>query len=349
MIQERFQEAPTDSLTWTHAKHDGVEISVGLCAALDRRDLQSVFDRLAGRRGSLEHISEGRSTILKSHSGLLHDGIKIKGAGLNGGTVDFSRKHKGAYDLPHYDFEGNYTADAARAYQRAFAGGMSFQQAVNEFRVSHYLTDHGFATYPPIGYGHIRRGNRTSWFCLLNAPWQPHWDWYSRDTEHRLLEQVPRFTARAQLDLQRLGLTLVLFGVARVDGELLRKDLHTARFESTDDSFMSRACYCFFDMNLILAYFANPRHDPGISGWVERAWCEYVGELCGDSPDYSDVVSLKRVLVTLKRNSNLSLEERLAFIHADPIARRICTGMMSVDERDHFPLSDRSRTPVPCR
>lgn len=157
-------------LEWTETTVGNVTIALGLDSDLNGADTASIVDRLTGRYAGDEHLSEGRSTVLPSRSGLAYDGIKIKGAGLLGGTVDFSRRHDGAFDLPYYDFEGNYMPDRSKSYQSAYAGGMTYQQTVNEYRVSRYLTDRGFDTYPPIGYGCLRKDDLTSWFCLLNAP-----------------------------------------------------------------------------------------------------------------------------------------------------------------------------------
>lgn len=330
------QEPRDAPLSWSETSHGEVTIGLGLERALDDADTAAVLDRLAGRYTRKQHRSEGRSTVLPSRSSLLYDGIKIKGAGLLGGTVDFSRQHTGAYDLPYYDYEGNYAPDKARASQSAFAGGMTYQQAVNEYRVSRYLTDHGFDTYPPLGYGYLRKADLTSWFCLLNVPYRPHWQWNAPAFDRHLVEEVPRFTARAQKRMRDLGLLLVLHGVTNIDGRLVRKDFHSARFHDPNDSFISRICYHFFDTNLVLGLFAHRVYETGIPGWVERAWCEYVGELCGDSPDYETVQAFKQTLLKLKVNDRSTLDERMEFIRNDAVARLICRGFMSEMEQRRF-------------
>jgi hypothetical protein len=273
---------------------------------------------------------------LPARSKLRYDGIKVKGAGLLGSVVDFSRRHRGAFDLPCYDFEGNYSADASRAFHRPYAGGMSYQQAVNEYKVSRYLVDHGFDTYPPIGFGYLKKDSLTSWFCLLNAPFQPYWKWNAPDFDQHLIEEVPRFIARAQMRMRDLGLLLVLHGAANIDGRIVRKDFHSTRFIDRNDSFMSRTCYHFFDINFILYTLAHPVYDTGIPGWVEKAWCDYVGELCSDTPDYRAVKDFKETLLELKLNDHSTLEERVAIVRGNPIATVLCRRFMSEQEQRHF-------------
>lgn len=323
-------------LIWSETDHGDVVIGIGLERALDGADTAAIADRLTGRYTREEHLSEGRATVLPARSSLLYDGIKIKGAGLLGGTVDFSRYHTGAYDLPYFDFEGNYIVDKARAYQRAYAGGMTYQQAVNEYRVSRYLTDRGFDTYPPLGYGYLRKDKLTSWFLLLNVPYRPYWRWNDPAFDRGLVEEVPRFSARAQNRMKDLGLLLVLHGATNIDGRLVRKDFHTARFNDRNDSFISRICHHFFDINFMLGLFAHKVYETGIPGWVERAWCDYVDELCGGSPDYAAVQALKQTLLKLKVNDHSTLEERMEIIRGDPITSRICRQFMNEAEQRQF-------------
>ena len=330
------KEHKEGSLAWFETARGSTAIGLGFEKALSDADMTTILDRLVGRYAGDEHLSEGRSTVLPSHSTLLHDGIKIKGAGLRGDSVAIGRRHTGAFDLPYYDFEGNYTADRSRAHQTAYAGGMSYQQAVNEYRISRYLTDNGFDTYPPIGYGYLRKDGLTSWFCLLNAPFKPYWKWNAPDFDAHLVKDVPCFIARTQNRMKDLGLQLVLHGVENIDGRLIRKDFHSVRFVERNDSFISRICYFFFDINFVLYTLAHPVYETGIPGWVEKAWCDYVGELCLSGPDFETIQMFKEALVKLKLDDRSTLDERMEIVRSDPIAREICRQFMTEQEQRQF-------------
>lgn len=325
-----------DRLQWMEAVRGGTKIALGLKEQLDDMDITSIVDRLTGDYTRDEHISEGRSTLIPSRSGLRYDGIKVKGTGLLGGLVDFDRSHDRIYDLPRYDFEGNYAPDPARAFQTARAGGMSYQQAVNEFRVSGYLVNSGFDTYPPIGYGCQRTEGITSWFCLLNAPFQQHWQWNDPEYDRGLVDQIPRFAARSQMKLKDLGLLLVLHGVANIGGRLIRKDFHSARFMSWNDSFISRICYYFFDINFVLYTLVHPVFETGISEWAKKSWCDYVDELCDESPDFDAIKVFKNTLVKLKLSNDATLEQRMDIIRGDPVASLLCREFMTSYEQRWF-------------
>lgn len=324
------------SLAWFETARGNTAIGLRLEKALADADIATILDRLVGRYAGDEYLSEGRSTVLPSDSALLYDGLKVKGAGLCGDIVEIGRRHTGAFDLPYYDFEGNYTPDRSRAHQAAYAGGMSYQQAVNEYRVSRYLTDNGFDTYPPIGYGYLRKDGLTSWFCLLNAPFKPCWKWNAPDFDAHLVQEVPRFIARTQNEMKELGLQLVLHGVENIDGRLVRKDFHSVRFVERNDSFISRICYFFFDINFVLYTLAHPVYETGIPGWVERAWCDYIDELCSSRFDFGTIQMFKETLVKLKLDDRATLDERMEIIRSDSVARGICGQFMTEQERRQF-------------
>lgn len=76
-----------------------------------------------------------------------------QGSGLTVVGDQVGRRHRKPYALPRYDFEGAATVDAAKDHGRAFAGGMSYQQACQEYVVSRHLWDRGMKVLPRSATG----------------------------------------------------------------------------------------------------------------------------------------------------------------------------------------------------
>src|SRR5262245_56908988 len=53
--------------------------------------------------------------------------LKLKGAGLSGGPVQFGVYHRTGPKAPVFDFEGRMMEDIAAGHDGAFRGGASFQ------------------------------------------------------------------------------------------------------------------------------------------------------------------------------------------------------------------------------
>lgn len=94
--------------------------------------------------------------------------LKLKGAGLGGGAVQFGTYHKTGPKAPVFDFEGRMMDDIAAGHDGAFRGGASFQQAVTEYRVTQLIAAAGYPVVPCAGYGRLRKGGLTSWFSLFD-------------------------------------------------------------------------------------------------------------------------------------------------------------------------------------
>ena len=94
--------------------------------------------------------------------------LKLKGAGLSGKGVEFGRFHRTGPKAPVFDFDGRMMEDVASGHDGAFDGGVSFQQASTEYRVTQTLTALGYATVPCLGYGCIEKAGRVSWFSLFD-------------------------------------------------------------------------------------------------------------------------------------------------------------------------------------
>lgn len=304
---------------------------------LNDSDVDLVFRSLSGEPPQDRILSEDRAALFKLSKPLFgFDAVKIKGVGFRGDVVDFSTLHTGDYDLPHYDCNGNFSLDHARSFQRAYRGGMTYQQAHNEFLISEHLRARGFDTYPALGYGSLSRDGKTSWFLALAAPYLPHWRWSKPEYAKDLVEKVPRFSAAAQKRLYELGLHLVLHGISSDGQRLIRKDFHTSRFVSSADSFMSKVCYFFFDVNFELATFSHPYFETGIDNWVEFAWETYINELSGKTYKFKDIEAAKKTLVEFKHAVDLSLEDRLEMICNHELLRCLCLSRMNREEKFLF-------------
>lgn len=92
--------------------------------------------------------------------------IKIKGAGLNGGPIDFSKRMKSGLRAPLFDFDGRMMEDVASGHDNAFLGGSTFQQATIEARLARILAQLGYGVVPCLGYGWVEQSEVRSWFTV---------------------------------------------------------------------------------------------------------------------------------------------------------------------------------------
>jgi hypothetical protein len=89
---------------------------------LSAQDLDTIADQMAHRYRGPSIWHETRGVLIPCSSEQRYDGIKIKGAGYRGKPVRFGIPHQHVYALPRYDFEGNFTPDAAKAHERPHSG-----------------------------------------------------------------------------------------------------------------------------------------------------------------------------------------------------------------------------------
>ncbi len=322
-----------DDLRTVEATRGDVAVTLFVRRALSERDVARIVDQLTGRYEGPRHLSQERTVLLPAETDLPYDGIKLKGAGLRGGRIRFDEAHQVPYALPRYDAEGSYAEDLARGFHRACSGGMSYQQATNEYRIVSWLVSRGFDTLPALGWGSVDSAGRKSWLLVLNAPFREFWDWCHQPSwDADLVREMPVVQARGQVELRRLGVTLALNGVTSVGGRLVRKDLHGARFHDRNDTFVSRAMYELFDVNFCLWNYRDPRAQPGLEEWTERSSRTYVEELTGTSHTM-DVIEDFRSFNWIYRDAGLSLTERLALIESNPISRHVLDQHLPESER----------------
>jgi hypothetical protein len=314
-----------------HIEHDHAGERIDLLAdpALSDEDAAQVFACLLGRM-PLRHVLDGdRSVVLPGRGSGVYGGIKIKGAGLRGGRVRMGRRHDKPYALPRYDAEGAASVDAAKDHGRAFAGGMSYQQARHEFTVSRYLHQRGVRVFPSLGYGAVRRDGFTSWFCVLDWPFGQVRDWWALTRGERVaVERIATAFGDTQRDLARRQVYLALSGLVEFGDALLRKDFHTAHIAGPNDSFLTLLSYYLFDTNFILAQFVYDRHLPDVADHRTVAKAAYVRALTGQDYSPARIDGFKGLLVELKY-ADWMMERRMDRLAADPIGRTLLESFLA--------------------
>jgi hypothetical protein len=290
--------------------------------ALTDADAAQVFDYLLGHGASRRLLDGDRSVVLPSRGSGAHGGIKIKGAGLQGSGVRLGKLHSKPYPLPRYDAEGAATIDAAKDHGRAFAGGMSYQQARHEFVVSRYLELRGMRVFSPLGYGVLRRGEFASWFCLLDTPFRELREWWQMTRERTAVERIAAAFGETQRELARHEVFLTLSGMVAIGDELVRKDFHTAHVAGPNDSFLTRLSYYLFDTNFILAQFVLDESLPDIADHRDLARSTYLRALTGQEHPPAVIDNFKSLLVELKY-ADWPVEQRIARVADDPIGRTV--------------------------
>lgn len=316
-------------------EHDGTRINLLADPSLGDADAAQLFDCLLQRKPR-RHILDGdRSIIIPALGASLHGGIKIKGAGYQGGPVRVGQRHDKPYPLPRYDAEGGATLDAAKDHGRAYAGAMSYQQARQEFIVSRLLHHGGMRVFPAIGYGSLVRDGCSSWFCLLDWPFGEVRDWWTHTRDRAFVERVAQAFGDTQQELARRGAYMLLSGMVRLGDELVRKDFHTAHLAGPDDSFLTLLSYYLFDTNFLLAQFVHDRHMPDIGDHRTLARTVYIRALTGEEHSPANIDRFKGLLVELKY-ADWQMEQRIDRLAADPVGRTLLERFLDESGERHL-------------
>jgi hypothetical protein len=313
-----------------HHSRDESPVRIDLLAdvALTDDDAAQVFDYLLGHTASRRLLDGTRSVILPSKGSGIHGGIKIKGAGSDGSSVKLGTLHSKPYRLPRYDAEGAATIDAAKDHGRAFAGGMSYQQARQEFIVSRYLSLRGVHVFASLGYGVLRRGTFASWFCLLDTPFRKLRDWWQLTRDRAAVDQIAAAFGETQRELARHEVYLILSGMVAFEDRLVRKDFHTAHLAGLNDSFLTRLSYYLFDTNFILATLANDTYVKDIADHQRLARSTYLRALTAHEHNPADIDRFKSLLVELKY-ADWGMEQRIARLADDPVGRALLESFLA--------------------
>jgi hypothetical protein len=159
--------------------------------------------------------------------------------------------HQAGLKAPIFDFEGRMMEDVAAGHDCAFAGGLSFQQAIAEYRMSIFLRRIHVSHVPCIAYGKVQLDDATSWFSLH--------DWDPRLVRVTLPYVTPTEFASSLLRVgdQLLVLTMRYNIVgncayAKLDGEYFFLDLHFFRqLDAFNVSQISWVLHVIFNLHLI--------------------------------------------------------------------------------------------------
>lgn len=307
-----------------HHAHDARPLRIDLLAdpTLPTDDVAVVFDVLLARYRGPRLLDGDRSVVVPSHSVSGSGGVKIKGAGYRGGRVRLGTAHEKPYALPRYDAEGAATVDAAKDHGRAVGGGMSYQQARQEIVVSRHLEARGMRVPRGLGYGIVRRGSDSSWFCLLDMPFGGYRDWWHTARTRDGVEHVAIAFGDTQRELAGHGVFLALSGMVAIDDELVRKDFHTAHIAGPNDTFLTRLAYYLFDTNFILAQFSTDSYLRKATEHRELARRTYLQALTGHDFAPSQIDTFKSLLVELKF-ADWPLEARISRLAGDAIGSGI--------------------------
>lgn len=355
---------------------NGVKVELYYDIRLCKEDVDRVLRYFCLQEFPERILSEDRSVILPSQSGLEYDGLKIKGAGYKGGIPQFKVHHPGAYSLPHFDYEGLSNTDRAKDFHRAYLGGMSYQQARHEFNVLRYLRHARFDTWETLGYGAIIFEGKISWVLVLNVPFKKPQLYHEFIRRPEDTQSVAAFYARSQNELSSLGVFMILNGITSINDRFIRKDLHTAFLASESDSPFTKLFNFLFDVKYILDHFNHSVFAPKNVAEQNAASLIYMKTLTGHEWSKDSIMDarnmLKRLCLTvplgigaqwkiLTRNARLgrvrygdyshltwlvwkkifqksesSLEKRVQIIRKNPIGKVILDRFLSPFEREVF-------------
>jgi hypothetical protein len=257
------------------------------------RRVQAWFqsDRRAG-------IPDGSRSIQLPHPEKSGFNLKIKGAGLNGGTVRFGMFSKTGPAAKLFDFDGRVMEDVASGHDNAFLGGASFQQASTEFHVSQWLAGRGVPVVPCLGYGRIDTDTHTSWFSVFE---------WRRDWKPDLIPNPASSATYGEANV-RLSAAMLLLAVEHDligycghvrtrAGQTLLKDLHP--FHRADPIRMSQLSWVMQVLFTLNIRCHTARHFSAIAGLDVPGDDIVAFPLRGIVPDanFDDYVSLRERII----------------------------------------------------
>jgi hypothetical protein len=214
------------------------------------RGLETVVaDWFANR--ALPRKLDGERSVRIAHPDYPGRELKIKGAGYKGGPVRFGTFHQSNLKAPVFDFEGRMMEDVAAGHDSAFSGGLSFQQAMAEYRMSVFFQRIRVSHIPCIAYGKMQMGDATSWFSLHD--WDPR---LVRVTPpHVTANEFASSLLRAGNELVALALRYNIVGncaYAKLDDGYFFLDLHFFRqLDAFNVSQISWVMHVIFNLHLI--------------------------------------------------------------------------------------------------
>ena len=250
--------------------------------------------------------------------------IKIKGAGLNGGGIDFGTYLSRGPVAPLFDFDGRRMVDVATGHDGAFVGGCSHQQAVIEWAMTRKVAALGYRAMPCPGYGSVFDGTHRSWFSVFEM--DADWILSARPPQGTIDDYRVLALRMGEITLDlavRHGLIGFAWLIRDSAGGTILKDLHP--FRQADPLNMSRQAWVMQTIYALHINAINSRilcdawyggdSDPEAPLWLFRAACP-----AATLEDWDDL-RFRVVAPYMLRPLNDFHPERLAdLIDANPIA-----------------------------
>lgn len=284
-----------------------------------------VRDWFAGRITDYTRSGERSALVHKAAAG--HPGIKIKGAGLNGGPIRFGVYRKTGPVAPLFDYDGRRMEDVALGHDGAFAGGASMQQAVTEWRVTRHLQELGISVLPCLGYGSVFDGQHRSWFSVFgwNSDWQGKLN-PPKDTIATLREMshmVSETLLRLAVDHRLAGFA---WAIRDADGVPMLKDLHPFRkldpMNMSQVSWVMQVYYAFHilavsNRSIFKGRFGEETPDE-VPVWMFNAFCPEATVEDWDRLRFSVVTDY-----IINAHPDFSTEALLDLLEGNPISARL--------------------------
>jgi hypothetical protein len=267
-------------------------------------------------------LDGARSVILPTGDGRL---LKIKGAGLFGGPVDFSRFRASGPKALWFDFEGRVAEDVAMGHDAAHPGGASFQQAVIEWDLSRRLATAGKRLPACLGYGRITRDGRASWFSVFDwprdVPPEKTWPEVTPEAFIARLHQIGGLIPHLAIDHGVLGFPSAILDAG---GTFLIKDLHPFRQASPLN--MSQITFAMHLFHALHIKASDARHmsgkAPGLPAGVQsEAFRPVLPEVT--LADHLDAINRVLLPYMLKPAPEFRVETLLATLRSNRITARL--------------------------
>lgn len=239
-----------------------------------------VRDWYGGRIGAL--AIDGTRSVHLPHPAGGGRVLKLKGAGLSGGPVEFGIYHQTGPTAPVFDYEGRMMADVAAGHDGAYRGGASFQQAATEYRVTQRLLALGYDAVPCVGYGRIVKNGLASWFSVFDHEPGLSGDMLYPEISLETWKQLNAGIGALMFELAvRHDLMGYCWYSSAPDGRLLIRDVHPYRqADPINMSQLSWVMQVFFAMHVrgnaqrLRAPEWNDPHMPDdLHVWQYRAFC----------------------------------------------------------------------------
>lgn len=216
----------------------------------DSQICEVVMEWFEGR--ALKHVLDGDRSIKIANPHKPGFEIKIKGAGFSGTGIRFDTRHKSGLKAPVFDYDGRMMEDVAAGHDNACLGGASFQQSVNEYKITRRLEELGIPVVPCPGYGKITSMGKTSWFSIFEM----ETDWRNIVIPKVEMDEFVDANIEVSSKILDLAISHQLIGycwcVGAPGGQRYLKDLHPFRLaDPVNMSQVSWVMQVLFDLHIL--------------------------------------------------------------------------------------------------